>query len=446
MQTSVFFRIATAVLCFQFMSSFISYAQDAAVPDQAIEWKLVDERPFNGKKAKAEYLPLYVIEADDIGVGGTQKVINWQHYEDEPEVAYHPENEFLLDASRVKDRWIELTKQAPHTVKWQLVFMSTDDTCAVTLTPDGVIAGRDPGGKGIGITAGVEHTAVIERSGKTLMVTVDGDKKLAEDIEPTDRAPIRFTAQIRPVLLRQTRLVFGNDERLSQPQAVPAVKTKPEWEVVYKENFADKNSADNWQIYPRGGALEWKDEALSMAPVIDMGVEEVYALLKMSLPGDIRVSLRARSMMKGQPAFFGIMVFLKGTLEEEDGYFVEWNYWQVQMKKKNIRVAGSAVGYPNAPSENGWMHFSMERVGSTLTMYTEGKEVLTWTDPHSLNDRDHDLFTFYSWRVPMEFDDIVIERNKLDLVKPNDEHPVIPENYERGVRHPVSEKEKEMVF
>jgi hypothetical protein len=429
------------------MLSFTSYAQDAApAQDQPIAWKLVDERSFDGRKAKTEYLPLYVIEADDIGVGGAKKVINWHHYDDEPEVAYHPENEFLLDASRVKDRWIELTKEAPHTVKWQLVFVSTDDMCAVTLTSDGVIAGRDPDGKGIGITAGVEHTAVIERSGKTLIVTVDGDKKLVVDVEPIDRAPIRFTVHIHPVLLRQTRLVFGNDEKLSQPQAVPEVKTKPEWEVVYKENFNEKLSADNWQICPRGGMLEWKDEALSMAPVIEMGVEEVYALLKMSLPGDIRVSFRARSMMTGQPAFFGIMVFLKGTLEEEDGYFVEWNSWQVQMKKKNARVAGSAVGYPNVARDGGWMQFSMERVGSTLTMYTEGKEVLTWTDPHSLNDRDHDLFTFYSWRIPMEFDDVVIERNKLDLVKPNENHPVIPENYEHGVRHPVSEKEKEMVF
>ena len=422
-----------------------SHACADAAP-ASVQWKLVDERAFNGKKEKASYLPLYVIEADEIGRVNTDKVVRWRHYEDEEEVAYRPEEEFLLDASRVTDRWIELTKQAPHTVRWELVFVAAADSYAVTLSPDGVTVGKDPGGKGIAITPGIEHSLVIERLAGTLEMTVDGDKKRAVEVEQTDRAPIRFTAQIRPVLLRRTKLLFGKDEGLGETPAATPEPQKPEWEVVYKEDFSEQKSIENWIAVPAGTKLEWRDNALLLEPAIGGNSEEVYGLLKMSLPGDIRVSFRARSMTEGQPPFFGIMTFLKGVLEEEDGYFVEWNYWQVQMKKRNARVAGLTKQYRDVSREGGWMQFSMERIGSAITMYTEGEKVLSWTDQHSLNDRDHDLFTFYSWRVPMEYDDVVIERNKLDLVKPNENHPAIPQNYEHGIRHPVSEQEEEMVF
>ena len=103
------------------------------------------------------------------------------------------------------------------------------------------------------------------------------------------------------------------------------------------------------------------------------------------------------------------------------------------------------VGYGRRTSKGQWMSFMAQRVGATITMFTEGREVLKWTDPYPPKGPEHDLFAFYSWRVHMEYDDLVIERNALDPVRPMPDHPVFPRNYLDGFRdrpEPVDEEDR----
>lgn len=423
---------------------YVLYSTTAAGAEQT-GWRLVDERSFSGREPITSYLPFYVIEAGESGRYTADKLIRWRHYDDEPEVDYRPDNEFLLDASRVFDRWVRISSNSPHTVKWEIAFQSVGGGYVVSVEPDGIVISANGEAEGFSILPSEENVVVLERAGGELKVTLNGRDTRTVSLPPGDRAPLRVTAQVRPVVLRRMKLFLGNGEDFSPPpEPVPGVP--PRWVEVYREDFSDPKSIEMFEGYPQNILFGHADAALTLGPKKELGVDEGYAMLKLSLPGDVRISFRARSMMPDQPPFFGLMLALKGRLRKEDGYFVEWNYWQVQIKKKNSRVAGKEVSYPVGGGKGEWIRFRVERTGSTITMFTEDKEVLSWTDTHPFTDSAHDLFTFYIWRVHMEFDDIVIERNTLDPVQPRPDHPVFPENYLEDLRNGTPAPTDEFIF
>ncbi|HHN45846.1 MAG TPA: hypothetical protein ENN09_00255 [Planctomycetes bacterium] len=431
--------------CFMVPVVLVIAACASGADTAQVNWRLVDERKFSGREPIASCLPFYVIEAGEHGRRVAEKVITWHHYADEPPVDYHPDDEFLLDASRVFDRWVRISSQSPHTVKWEIVFQSVGGGYVVSVDADGVVISADGEAAGFSISTFEENTVVMERSGNELKVILNNRETRNIHLPRNDRAPLRLTARVRPVVIRRTKLFFGNDEVFSLPPQ-RATEAQPRWMHVYKEDFSDPKSIEMFGGYPPDAMLGRNNAALEMGPRHELGIEEGYAMLKMSLPGDMRISFRARSMLPGQPPFFGLMLALKGRLRKEDGYFVEWNYWQVQIKRRNSRVAGKQIHYPVGGSNGEWIRFRVERTGDTITMFTEDKEVLSWTDPHPLIDANHDLFAFYIWRVHMEFDDITIERNALDPVHPRPDHPVFPGNYLEDKREPAQSAADEFIF
>ena len=284
----------------------------------------------------------------------------------------------------------------------------------MVLDADGVTIGRDPERRHRRCAAGCRagtHTLTLTRAGKKLTAVVDNIQPLEIEIAEDSRAPLRIAAQVQPARLLHTRLWFGNGEKLSSPpEAKPGAA--PKWEKVFAEDFSTAESLNKFLITDPGNVFKWDKDAraLEMGPA---NSDDTLVLLHKPLPGDLRVSFRARSMLKGQPAFFGLYVNLKGKLGKGDGYFIEWNYWQVQIKKRGTRIAGEEIAYETKDA-NAWMKFSVEKVGGVITMYTEGKKALSFTDDNPLSGADHDLLSFYSWRVPMQFSDLVIERNVLE--------------------------------
>ena len=375
------------------------------------------------------YRPYYEIQADPIGANDTSTVIQWHHYPDEPLIEYHPDDEFLLNSSRVFDRWIRLGKEAPHTVKWEIQF--SGGAFSAVLDANGITIGRDEEGQGAPLAPDKQHTLAMTRIGKKLSFIVDDQPAREIEVAEDSRAPLRIAAQVQPVRLQHTRLWFGNGEKLAPPPAAKA-GAAPKWEKVFAEDFSKPESLDKFLITDAGNVFKWdKDaKALEMGPGND---ENTLVLLHKPLPGDVRVTFRARSMLKGQPAFFGLYLGLKGKLGKGDGYFIEWNYWQVQIKKRGTRVAGEEVAYV-IKEANQWMKFSAEKVGAVITMYTDGKKALTFTDDNPLSGADHDLLSFYSWKVPMQFTDLVIERNVNDTTVPRADDPAVPANYLNGER------------
>ncbi|MBN1809321.1 MAG: hypothetical protein JW909_09665 [Planctomycetes bacterium] len=414
-------------------------------PPAPVAWRRIDERILSGRNLPDHYLPHYVIKAGRHGATNNAALIRWHFYADEPEVDYRPDSEYLLDSSRVCDRWIRLSERIPHVVMWNVSFLAVGGAFEIAVEPNGVVIGRDLEGTGISFDPAREHSLELVRSGSSFTVTLDGADSRSVPVDPADRTPLQVTAQVRPVAIRSVRLSFGNSEDYSDPP-VPKVAPPPRWNVVYRENFSNDESVGAFELYPNGGRFERADGALYIGPAEAVGIEDVYCMLKMSLPGDLRVRFRARSMKPNQPPFFGLLVSLGGSLRSEDGYFVEWNYWQVQVKKRNRRVAGVSVSYPRQRSSGDWLDCMMERVGGVVTMYTEGERVLTWTDPYPYTDNAHDLFCFYTWRVPMQFDDIVIERNAGDRARPRSDHPVFVENYLNGRRDAAHEEAADFFF
>ncbi|MGH7142559.1 MAG: hypothetical protein ACREJ2_00315 [Planctomycetota bacterium] len=408
-------------------------APPQATPPAAVTWKVVDQRSFDGRLAWEKYHPFYVIDADPIGNEMAQDPeIKWRFYDDTPWDIYHPATEVLLNSTRVIDRSIRLAMQTPHTVRWEVGFTQGH---SVALVPEGAIIKSQEDEDEFALPEEPVHTLVLERVGGVLSLQVDGAAARTIIVDPADRTPLKIVAQAEPVHLKTTKLSFGNGEGLSPPPP-PKVAAHPlRWSVVYQENFAKADSIKAFVVSPDGAELAWneKDHALNFGPGPGDAPDHAYLLLHRSLPGDLRITFRARSRMAGQPAFFGLLASLSGTLHHEDAYYIEWNYWQVQIKKHNARQAGVEVSY-KVTDPNAWMQFQVEKVGGAITMFTAGSKVLTWTDPHPYATNDHDLFTFYTWKVPMEIDDLVIERNALDTIKPRADDPAVEDNFLRGER------------
>jgi hypothetical protein len=162
---------------------------------------------------------------------------------------------------------------------------------------------------------------------------------------------------------------------------------------------------------------------------------EIYVMLKKSLPGDLRVSFRARKAPLASSFALGALISLEGSLKIERGYFLEWNPWRTQIQNK---TAGKTVQDGNTLPEkitNGeWGLFTFERRGGKLSMSVEGKTVLTWTDPTPYAKDTHDLFSFYLWDSRIQLDDLVIERNPRDTLKPRADQPATEGNYVRDNR------------
>ena len=382
-------------------------------PASGIRWKLIDQRNFSELVSLESYHPYYVIHVEQYGARGDG--IN-------------------LDSSYIHDCWIRLAKQTPHTVKWELEFTPSPKAIVAALRPEGVVFTHNA--EGISLVPYQNNTLTITRSGTELGIVLNGNE-LNRTIDVDDRTPLLVKANIFPVVLISTKLYFGNGENLSTPpQPKPGIELPPEWEIVYTEDFSKASSVDVFEAYPDPNCFRWdkKFQALELNP---NNLKEGYIMLKKSLPGDLRVRFRARSANNGTPPRFGCMLGLAGTLLQEDGYFLEWNNFNhIQIKKVNVQMVDTSNSFHDSPDHDGWRNFAVQRLGGTLSMQNEGREVLKWKDTSPYQDNAHDLFLFYFWSSHFKIDDLIIERNKLDPLKPRADQPAVNTNYEQGMRDP----------
>jgi hypothetical protein len=123
---------------------------------------------------------------------------------------------------------------------------------------------------------------------------------------------------------------------------------------------------------------------------------------------------------------------MNGALKRADGYFAEWAEGTARIKKQG-RLEKKADA-PTPKTDSRWVNLELCRSGSSFTMTSEGKTVLEWTDEHPIAKQEHDLFTFYVWSEQTIIDDLVIERNANDAVKPLDDDPATEENILRSSR------------
>lgn len=197
-----------------------------------------------------------------------------------------------------------------------------------------------------------------------------------------------------------------------------ADEAQPRWVPVFAENFNANETVKVLTGYPGSKDITWsnKDRALQLGVRYRSG--EMYATLQRPLPGDLRATFRARCPLKDKQPSFGLLISDRGgpnpksRLYEEKGYFVEWTPALVQIKRYDERVSAKKTDYPKTGfSKDGWMTFGVTRVGATITLFTAGDAVLSWTDSSPMKGHTQKKFSFYLYKTPMEFDDLWIEQN-----------------------------------
>jgi hypothetical protein len=318
---------------------------------------------------------------------------------------------------------VRLSDEIPHTIKWEVAFRGTD--VRVQFDADGATVSSKIKNEGIGVAAGDIHVLVLERAGTNLTLQVDAAAPVRLAIPVGDRTPLRVRTEGKGTGLSSSLLCFGNGEGLAP---VPELPSKPPiWKVAFSENFAKKESLDAFSVYPAGGKLEWdkENQALLMGAGPDNKPVHAYVLLHKSLPGDLRIRFRGRSMRPDYAAYFGLLISISGRLKTENGYYVELDVGRSDIFKNKLLVARHNRMLKFKEDGHRWMDFQLEKLGGKITFQVEGKETASWLDRHPFEGPAHDLFALYTYRTSMEFKDLVIERNENDPLQPRVDDPVV---------------------
>lgn len=229
---------------------------------------------------------------------------------------------------------------------------------------------------------------------------------------------------------------LGNDWVPPEAIAAQAEQPKPagaRWEVAYTDDFNDAEAVKRYTPY-RDGELLWNEKHQAMNLKAGKQSREAYAAVHKSLPGDLRVRFRALRRRNSHEVSVGIIFSCYGSLQTEHSYFVEWAGGTAHVKR--VKVEQIRVEASTPQTADRWVNLELQRVGATIRMFTEGKEVLNWTDPQPLQGSEHDLLTFYVWDESTLIDNLVIERNPDDRTAPRADDPATKENI-HGIAKPV---------
>jgi hypothetical protein len=230
------------------------------------------------------------------------------------------------------------------------------------------------------------------------------------------------------------------------PKETPAANTAEiKWQVAYKDEFNKPESIKKYALLSLSnppGELEWHEKHKAMMlRNNDNGGGEIFAAVRKSLPGDLRVRFKAMCRKSETEVSIGIMFSVAGALRTEDGYFAEWAGGSTKLKKHNIQQAGEQA--PTPQTADRWVNLELRRIGAKITMYMEGKEVTAWTDDQPVQGAQHDLLSFYVWSETTLIKDLIIERNANDPLKPLTDDPAADDNMLRGLRNQGSSTQME---
>ncbi len=339
--------------------------------------------------------------------------------------AYHqgcvlPKNMLQINSSEVNDCYIELAGRIPHRVKWVIEVNIASNGMTLTPEADGVVFQYDRKTPGIAINPGW-HVVSMEREGDKLTARVDSTDEAVTFVAPSTQVPLRLTVRRKPFVSVRRSLVFSGAGQSWEPAARPQQLSPPTnviWKEVYHQSFDTIDSLKDFKCETSNGVAQWFDDGcLHMAADIEGRPENVIMTLQRELPGDIRVSFRARNIPP-ESHFFGIMLSCKGEARREDGYFCEWNRnWMRRIKKRDVQK-NIVHPYEQEDVTRRWRNYRAERIGPKITMFTDGKETLSWVDPDPVTGPEFNRMAFYVWRHQNDFDDLVIEQNAGQATQP----------------------------
>lgn len=373
-----------------------------AAPGQGSLW-LVQRTFFKAENNLASYSNYYVFNQDPAPYYDRDSLL--------------PKDALQINSSEVNDCWIQLAGQVPHRVRWIIeIICRTND---VTLVPeaDGVVFSAQSRLPGLDVSPG-RHTVRLERCGATLSVRVDDGDEAMTLIAPDTHAPLRITVRRLPLIWLCSSELYGDATALPwfpsdlSTARPPAGSVK--WREVYRQDFSNPKSLDDFTRGYTNGSVSWNENERCLAVVADPAASpsDVTLVSRLNLPGDVRVTLKARNIPP-ESHFFGLFISASGD-PRSGGYFCEWNRnWMRRIKKLDIQRAINRVVEPDDRKQR-WREYRVERIGARVAMFTDGVPVLDWEDPDPFNSPEQSMLAIYVWRMAMEFDDIVIERNAAD--------------------------------
>ena len=214
-------------------------------------------------------------------------------------------------------------------------------------------------------------------------------------------------------------------ERSWPMKPLPTFTVEPKWEVAFKDALDDAAAPTRVTKVGASGLVEYFEPKRALLLKTD-DEGEVFAALHTPLPGDLRIKFKALRAKYAQQVSIGLFFGIRGSTGTGtmDGYFAEWARGIAQVKRE--RQVLKCVDAPTPTTEDRWVNLELRRVGGTISMLMENKEVLSFIDPQPLSDAAHDRCTFYVWSDQTLIRDVVIERNANDPLKPIVVTPTAP--------------------
>ena len=378
----------------------------SAMPDA--NWRVVDRTLF--RSSRNDYGRYYTLNQDYKPAYEPDAVL--------------PKDALQINASPVNDCWIQLGPGCPWRVKWEIeVYAITED---VVLVPeaDGM-SFQGPGGTPLTAAPGIPlasgwHEIRVVRDSNAVTVSVDGRAESVTFVNTTYQPSLRMTVREMPrVWVRNATISIPPGEAWQDPASPHGATAAdaPPWRVVYSQAFDTADCTNDFVLQSTSGTATWlpDEKCLRLRSGRDPAGLNLRYWLQRDLPGDIRVSFRARNAAN-EDHFFGVYI---NCIEQEPeamyGYFCEWNRgWMRRIKKRSVQ---RAIVHPYEPQihDPTWINFRVERAGSRISMYKDGKLSLDWTDPAPTEGPQYKDLCFYTWGMQIDIDDVIIEQNAQEL-------------------------------
>ncbi|MBA2482181.1 MAG: hypothetical protein H0V44_16085 [Planctomycetes bacterium] len=319
-----------------------------------------------------------------------------------------------------------MSERCPHAVKWELTIIdpSRDERGAFMGYQNKTVAFDERGCSLISTSPDAAmplgpNVVVFERFDGRLTCSLNGLVTKSFDVGAQDRVPLRVFAELAAVAIVRARVYTNGGEDLQDPPAKPAAAAvEPTWVEVFRNSFDAPASME--RILPWAGDIAWREEQQALLVGIAAEHQDAFAAIHGSLPGDLRIRFRTLRRKSAPQVSIGVFLSTDG-LTAMDGYFVEWGRGMAQVKKRRNIEKHVEAPTPNTPDR--WVRCEVSRIGGTIAMRLEDEPILTWTDPHPPRDDRHDLCCFYVWGDSTLVDDVVIERNAADPIRPRADDP-----------------------
>jgi hypothetical protein len=137
--------------------------------------------------------------------------------------------------------------------------------------------------------------------------------------------------------------------------------------------------------------------------------------LRRSLPRDVRIEVDVQS--DSAAGDIKLEIFGDGTSRATSASYTATSYvvifggWNNSMNvlaRMNEHGDDRVVGPALRVEPGRRYHFKIERRGSMLVVWVDGRELLRMDDPHPLYGRGHDHFAFNDWEASLHFDNLRI--------------------------------------